>query len=100
MDERKSEEGSWETPRRVRTYVNHNKNNNNKNIKNNAYVNKDRRVGLWLTGSQRNGLGDLVVYKTRPDHNMLIPQLSVINNIQVQCRFSLFFVDRCPAPRK
>ena len=31
MDERKSEEGGWETPRRVRTDVNHNKNNNNKN---------------------------------------------------------------------
>ena len=71
MDERKSEEGSWETPRRVRTYVNHNKNNNNKNIKNNAYVNKDRRAGLWLTGSQRNGLGDTIREETkscaRPD---------------------------------
>ena len=46
-------------------------NNTNKNIQNNAYVNKDRRAGLWLTGSQRNGLGDTIREETkscaRPD---------------------------------
>ena len=60
----------WETPRKIKTDVN-NTNNNNKNIQNNAYVNKDRRAGLWLTGSQRNGLGDTIREETkscaRPD---------------------------------
>ena len=37
----------------------------------------DRESEEWV-GRHHQG-GDQVVCKTRPDHNMLIPQLSVIN---------------------